>query len=413
MGFTLLLITDNSGWISCILKPYFINLHDKPIIPLNMKNLLLAACLLFPVISFSQKSAPQAKTYDLLLGGYTGPNATKGITVYRFNAATGQATLLNQLDGIENPDFLAISNNHKFVYACNVDTKGGEGSVSAFKFDYLTGKLELINKQPGGGSNPVHIILDKGDKNVLVSFYSSGSLTVLPVNKDGSLGTVSQTLQYTGSGPHKNQKGPHVHASLFSADGSKLMVADLGTDKIDLYNYDAAKAQPLTPDNPAFEMTAPGDGPRHMEFSPDKKFLYVIQELSATVRVYSYDNDKLTFVQAIAMMPEGYDKNGAADVHLTPDGNFLYASVRGTADKIVLYTVDKQGGKLTFVERYDVSKAPRGFTIDPTGSFLLSAGQDGNTINIFKIDKASGKLTLTDNKIDIPQITCLKWVAVK
>jgi len=379
-----------------------------------MNKLLLVVSVLLPLLGFSQKkNMSQPKTYDLLLGGYTGANSGKGVAVYRFNAGTGKATFLNQLEGIDNPDFLAVSNNHKFVYACNVDPKGGEGQVSAFTFDYLTGKLELINKQPGGGTNPVHLILDKDNKNVFVSFYSSGSLTVLPVNKDGSLGTVSQTLQYTGSGPHKNQKGPHVHSSIFSDDGTKFMVADLGTDKINLYNYDVAKTQPLTPAEPAFEMTAPGDGPRHMEFSPDKKFLYVIQELSAVVRVYSYDKDKLTFVQTINMMPEGYDKNGAADIHLSPDGNFLYASVRGTADKIVLYAVDKPSGKLTFIERYDVSKAPRGFTIDPTGNFLLSAGQEGNTINIFKIDNATGKLTLTDNKIEIPQITCLKWVAVK
>ncbi|MCC8424633.1 lactonase family protein [Mucilaginibacter sp. UR6-11] len=376
-----------------------------------MKKLQIALLLLLPLAGLAQKkAAPLAKTYDLLLGGYTGANAGNGIAVYRFNTETGKVAFLNQIEGIENPDFLAISNDYKFVYACNVNTTGGEGGVSALKFDSATGKLQLINKQPGGGINPVHIILDKDNKNVFVSYYSSGSLGVLPVNKDGSLGKVSQTLQYTGSGPHKNQKGPHVHASIFSADGQFLMVADLGTDKIDIYKYDNTRAQPLTPADPAFEMTAPGDGPRHLEFSPDQKFLYVIQELSACVRVYKYNNGKLTFVQTINMMPAGYERNGAADLHVSADGNFLYASNRGTANNIVQYAINKQDGKLTLVDRYNVSKAPRGFTIDPSGNFLLSAGQDGNTIIIFKIDKATGKLTLTDNKIDIAQVTCLKWV---
>jgi 6-phosphogluconolactonase len=375
-----------------------------------MKRCSIIVLLLLPVIGFSQK---KNKTYDLLLGGYTRPNETKGILVYKFDTETGKATYLNQIDDVENPDFLAISNGRKFVYACNVDTKGGEASASAFKFDPASGKLVLINKQPAGGINPVHIILDKDNKNVFISNYTSGSLTVLPVNKDGALGTVSQTLQYTGSGPHKNQKGPHVHSSIFSSDGKTLLVADLGTDKIDIYNYDNTKAQPLTPADPAVEITSPGDGPRHMEFSPDKKFLYVIDELSVKVTVYKYNNGKLTFVQAINMMPEDYKETGAADLHVSPDGKFLYASNRGTADNIVLYAINKQDGKLSFLERYGVSKAPRGFTIDPTGNFLLSAGQEGNTIIIFKIDKATGKLTLTDNKIDVSQITCLKWVAAE
>jgi 6-phosphogluconolactonase len=374
-----------------------------------MKKLSVAAMLLMPLLALAQKPA---KTYDLLLGGYTGPEAGKGIPVYRFDIETGKATFLNQLEGIENPDFLAISSGHKFVYSCNVDIKGGEAHVSAFKFDAASGKLELINQQPAGGINPVHIILDKEGKNVFISHYSSGSLAVLPVNKDGSLGKVSQVIQYAGSGPHRNQKGPHVHASMFQADGKKLLVSDLGTDEIDIYNYDAGKAQPLTPADPSVEKTAPGDGPRHMEFSPDKKFLYVIQELSAFVRVYKYDDGKLTFIQTINMMPADFAKNSAADLHLSNDGRFLYASNRGGADNIVQYAVDKQTGKLTFVDRFAVSKAPRGFSIDPSGNYLLSAGQEGNKIDIFKIDQSTGRLTLTDNKIDIPQVVCLKWVPV-
>jgi 6-phosphogluconolactonase len=150
-----------------------------------------------------------------------------------------------------------------------------------------------------------------------------------------------------------------------------------------------------------------------MEFSTDKKFLYIIDELSVKITVYKYNNGKLTFVQAINMMPEDYKETGAADLHVSPDGKFLYASNRDTADNIVLYAINKQDGKLSFIERYGVSKAPRGFTIDPTGNFLLSAGQEGNAIIVFKIDKATGKLTLTDNKIDVSQITCLKWVAAE
>ncbi|MES2376828.1 MAG: lactonase family protein [Bacteroidota bacterium] len=372
-----------------------------------MKKSLLVVILLLPLFSVAQQK------FDLLLGGYTQAGYDKGISVYRFDSESGKVTLLSQVEGSLNPDFLALSNDNKFVYTCNVGLKTSvEGEVSAFKFDKATGKLTLINKVAGGGNNPVHISIDKENKYVLVSYYSSGSVVVFPINKDGSLGTASQTIQYTGAGPHKNQRGPHVHMTKFTDDGKTVFVADLGTDKIDIYNYDNTKAQPLTPADPAVELMSPADGPRHMEFSVDKKFLYVIQELSASLRVYKYDKGKLTFVQMTNMMPEGYDKNGAADLHASPDGNYLYASVRGDADKVMLYAINKQNGKLTYVDQYSVSKAPRGFTIDPTGSFLLSAGQDGNSIDFFKIDKTTGKLTRTDTKIDVPQVTCLKWVAV-
>lgn len=372
---------------------------------------IFAILLVLPLLGLAQKKT--AKIYDLLLSGYTGTNAGKGIAVYRFDTQSGSVNFLSQFEGVDNPDFLAVSNNRKFVYSCNVDPKGGEAQVAAFKFDYITGKLELINKQPAGGVNPVHIILDKTGKNVIISHYSSGSLTVLPVNKDGSLGSVSQAIRYTGSGPHRNQKGPHVHSSMLSENGKKLLVADLGTDHINVYDYDSGKPQPIITESIVTETTSPGDGPRHMEFSPDRKFLYVIQELSAFVRVYNYDNGKLTFVQAINMMPADFAKNSAADIHLSSDGNFLYASNRGGANNIVQYAVNKSDGKLTFVNKFDVSKAPRGFTIDPSGNYLLSAGQEGNSINIFKIDKTNGKLVLTDNKIDIPQVVCLKWVSAE
>jgi 6-phosphogluconolactonase len=379
-----------------------------------MKKYLLVASLLLPLLGIAQQKSASPKTFDLLLGGYTTPTQDKGISVYRFNSETGTVNLLSQVTGSVSPDFLALSSDNKFVYACNVAPKNGvEAEVSAFKFDKASGKLTLINKVAGGGVNPVHISLDKDGKNVIVSYYSSGSVSVLPVKKDGSLGAVGQTIKYTGSSVHRNQKTPHVHMAIFDDSGKKVLVADLGSDKVYTYNYDNTKAEPLTAADPAYELSMPGDGPRHIEFSPDKKFAYIIQELSGYVRAYKYDNGKLTFIQTIAMMPEDFKKNSAADIHISPDGNFLYASNRGDADNVVQYAIDRKNGKLSLVDRYLVSKAPRGFTIDPTGSFLISAGQEGNVIDFFKIDKATGKLTKTDTKINLEQVTCLRWVAVE
>nr|WP_294877020.1 lactonase family protein [uncultured Pedobacter sp.] len=367
--------------------------------------------LLLPLIGFSQKKDTALKTFDLLIGTYTRTNESKGIMVYRFDDESGKMTYLNQIDGVENPAFLTVSSDLKFVYAIN-SNKVGE--VSSFKFDLSTGKLEFINKQSSSGVGPAHITIDRDSKNVFVSNYGSGSLTVLPVKGDGSLAQAVQNIQDEGGSANKlRQEGPHVHSALLSKNEKILFYADLGTDKINIYNYDSSKKTPLTPANPAFESVQAGNGPRHMDFSPDQKYLYLVQEMMAVVNVYSYNNGKLTFLQSVRMMPESFTENSAADIHVSPDGLFLYASNRGNANNIVAYAINKKNGRLTFVERYDVDKTPRNFLITPSGNFMLVAAQDANSVTAYKINKATGKLTLTSNKIEVGQPVCLKLVPVE
>lgn len=364
--------------------------------------------LLLPLIGLSQKKGTSSKTFDLLIGTYTRTNESKGILVYRFDDESGKMTYLNHIDGVENPAFLTVSNDLKFVYAVN-SNKVGE--VSSFKFDRSTGKLEFINKQSSSGVGPAHVAIDRDGKNVFVSNYGSGSLTVLPINGDGSLAQASQTIQDEGGSANKlRQEGPHVHSALLSKNEKILFYADLGTDKINIYNYDSSKKMPLTPAGPAFESVQPGNGPRHMDFSPDQKYLYLVQEMTAIVNVYSYNNGKLTFLQSVNMMPEAFTENSAADIHVSPNGLFLYASNRGNANNIVAYAINKKNGRLTFVERYNVDKTPRNFVITPSGNFMLVAAQDANNVSVYKINKATGKLTGTSVKIDVGQPVCLKLV---
>ena len=374
-----------------------------------MKKLLILL-LAIPAFCLAQKQKQLPQTYDLLIGTYTS-GESKGIQVYRFYAETGKTAYLYQIDGLTNPSYLCVSDNGKFIYAVNESDKG---TVSAFKFDKTNGKIELINTQPVG-AGPAYVSIDKDQKNIFAANYNGGSLTVVPVNKDGSLGAPSQTIQQQGSGPDKNrQSAPHVHAAVLSPDEKRLFVTDLGTDKINIYRYKDSKTPPLTPETPAFVSTDPGSGPRHLEFSADGKFMYVVQELTAVITTYSVDGAKLTPIQTIPMTDASYTgKNGAADIHLSPNGKSLYASNRGDANEIVLYSVNPVTGQLAFVERTKTQgKSPRNFMVDPTGRFLLVANQSSNMVNVFAIDKNTGRLFPTRNQIEISMPSCLKMVAV-
>jgi 6-phosphogluconolactonase len=375
-----------------------------------MKVLLTIILLALSTMGIAQKKLPS--TYDLIIGTYT-KGESKGMYVYRFYAETGKLAYLNQIEDVSNPSYLTVSANNKFVYAVNENSPNG--SVSAFKFDAGTGKLELINSQQTGGS-PAHVAIDKDQKNVFVSNYGSGSLVVVPINKDGSLGKPTQTIQDEGGSVNKErQAGPHVHSATLSPDEKHLLVADLGTDKVNIYRYRDSKVPALTPETPAFVNAKPGSGPRHMDFSADGKFLYVIHELVAAVTVYSVDGAKLTEIQTISMVDPNYKgKVGAADIHVSPNGKFLYASNREDADEIVTYEISPVTGQLRFIERYrTMGKSPRNFIIDPTGKFLIVANQKTNAVNVFAIEQKTGRLSPTRNSINIDMPACLKLVPVE
>lgn len=375
-----------------------------------MKKLLFILMLALPVLGIAQKKLPS--TYDLIIGTYT-KGESKGMYVYRFYVETGKLAYLNQIEDVSNPSYLTVSANNKFVYAVNENSPNG--SVSAFKFDAGTGKLELINSQQTGGS-PAHVCIDKDQKNVFVSNYGSGSLVVVPINKDGSLGAPTQTIQSEGKSVNTaRQATPHVHSATLSPDEKHLFVADLGTDKINIYRYRDSKVPALTPEAPAFVSAKAGSGPRHMDFSPDGKFLYVVQELVAAVTVYSVDGAKLTEIQTIPMVDESFKgKVGAADIHVSPNGKFLYASNRGEGDEIVTYEISPVSGQLRFIDRFrTLGKTPRNFIIDPTGKFLIAGNQNSNTVNVFALDQKSGRISPTRNSINIDMPACLKLVPVE
>jgi 6-phosphogluconolactonase len=369
-----------------------------------MKRFFLIAVLLISVQAFAQKTAPTS--YDLVVGTYT-KGTSKGIYVYRFYTETGKLAYLSRIDDVSNPSYVCVSKDNHFIYAVNED--GKDGGVSAFTFDPHVGTMKLLNRQPSAGADPCYISIDEDRKNAFVANYSSGSLAVLPINKDGSLQKPSQVIQDEGKGPDTaRQKGPHVHIAYLSPDEKYLLYTDLGTDKMSIARYRPSKPEPLTLQTSV--SVKPGNGPRHLVFSNDHKYLYLLQEMGSAINVYQFNGGKPKEIQSVNMLITGFKgTNGAAAIKVTPDGNFLYATDRLEASSILVYSINPENGKLTFMERHLTAKNPRDFAIDPTGKWLLVASQDDNNIQVFKINPGTGTLSSTGISVQTGNPVCLKF----
>ncbi len=355
----------------------------------------------------------QQQSY-LITGTYTS-GKSEGIYVYQFNSNDGSAKAVSSVK-ISNPSFVAVSPNEKFVYSVEEDAakNGKEGEITAFSFNKETGKLSLLNRQPSAGDHPCYVSTDKTGRWVAAGNYTSGSLSILPVQADGSLGVATTVVKHEGSGFNKaRQVSPHVHCTFFSPDNLFLFVPDLGIDKVMIYAFDETTGK-LTAAKQPFAELVPGSGPRHISFHPSNKYAYLMQELSGTVTTFKYKKGKLKSRQIISSMPAGDTSfAGSADIHVSPDGKFLYASNRAESNTIAIFSINQKNGKLSLISHQStLGKTPRNFNFDPTGNFLLVANQNSDAIVIFKIDKQTGLLTDTNNRIDVGKPVCLKWISM-
>jgi 6-phosphogluconolactonase len=351
----------------------------------------------------------QENKFNLLIGTYTKPCESKGIYVYDFDVNTGEFNFKNATENIINPSYLTVSNDNKFVYSVSENDK--KSSVSAFGYNSKSGKLDFINYQNPNGLNPCYIIND--DKNVITANYSSGNISVLGINNDRSIGEVKQVVQHTGKSINaKRQEAPHAHMVYFSPDKKYVLANDLGTDKVYVYEYNPNSATEVLKIKSSIDVK-PGSGPRHLIFSKDGKYVYVLQELDGTLTSFSYAKGILKKVSETTIVaPEFKGDIGAADIHISPDGKFLYATNRGTANDISVFKILKNG-KLEFVQRTStLGKGPRNFNIDPTGNFLLVGHQYTNDIVIFKRNKKTGLLIDTGKKIELCSPVCLVFTKI-
>ena len=348
-----------------------------------------------------------AQRFNLIIGSYNSPNS-EGINLYSFNDSNGTAKKISEAKS-SNASFLAISKNKKNVYTVNENNKGTLTSFLLQKDSFVQLNAVLAN-----GTNPCHIALSNNNKWIALSNYSSGNVSLFEQPKNGILQNATHTVQHLGKSiDTSRQKAPHVHSAYFSEDNKRLFVADLGIDKIFIYPINQNKKILDTIHTTVINLPA-GSGPRHFTFSTQEKYLYVLAEMTGKIFVYKNElNQNFVPLQTITTLPQSDSTHtaGSADIHISPDGNFLYASNRGKYNNLAIYSINKITGMLTYIaQQSTLGASPRNFSIHPSGNFLLAANQKNDEVVIFKINKITGLLTDTGNRIAVGKPVCIKWL---
>jgi 6-phosphogluconolactonase len=391
--------------------------QQKNMILRQISRLTVLLLIAFASAWLLSANGTAAQEHLLYVGTYT-DHGSKGIYAYRFDSSSGKLASLGLAAETAEPSFLAVDSSGRFLYAVNevLSYKSQPtGAVSAFAIHPESGKLSLLNEVSSHDQGPAHITLDRTGKNALISNYTLGSAAVLPVMEDGRLGEASSFVQHKGSSINpERQKGPHAHAIALSPDNRFAVVADLGLDQLLVYRFDATKG--TLGEKPEVVKTMPGAGPRHLVFSSDGRFLYVINELQSTIATYSYNAETgaLHELQTISTLPQGYrGTSTAAEIEIHPSENFLFASNRGD-DSVATFAINSSTGTLTLVGTVPSGgKTPRNIAIDPTGAWLLVANQDSNDIAVLSVDRKTGHLNSTGEAVTGQSPTCLKFVRLQ
>lgn len=357
----------------------------------------------------------QSSSKDILYVGTYSDRGSKGIYVLEFDRTTGKLREVQTIEDKESPTFLEVHPNGRYLYAVyreGMDANDQHGTVTAFEIDPASGKLNKINEQSSEGAGPCHVSIDPEGKLAYVSNYGGGNLAVYPIRKDGSLDKASDVVQHSGSSVNENrQKEPHMHSIIPSDNGKFIYASDLGIDKIMIYQPDR-KTGKLTPAKTPYAESVPGAGPRHFTFHPNGQLAFSIEELSSTIASYKVDkiSGALQGVDQVPTLPANVQtqNNTTADIHVSPDGKFVYASNRGH-DSIVIYGIDAKNGKLSYVGHEPTQGAhPRNFCMDDQGEFVFVANRDNDNVVVFDRDADSGKLSYTGNEAKVPAAVCIQ-----
>lgn len=354
------------------------------------------------------------------IGTYTDANASEGERaqgIYRAHLDINSGALSNLVPvakGI-NAGFVVISPDRRFLYAIGdtfVPDTQAHGVVAAFAIDAQSGDLTLLNQQPTPNGVSCHVNVDASNRLLVSVSYRRGSFATYPLATDGTIGSFREHVEHQGHGVNPTrQEGPHAHQAIFSPDNRFLLVNDLGIDKVGSYGIDPSKGQLVTA-HPLWTKVHDGAGPRHLDFHPNGRFVYLINELDGTITGFAYEarQGTLTAFQVISTLPDGYTGlKWCADIHVHPNGRFLYGSNRGH-DSIAIFTIDESNGQLTAIGcPSSLGNTPRNFAIDPTGRYLLAANQDSNSIVSFAIDQTQGTLSATGHSLALSKPICIKF----
>jgi 6-phosphogluconolactonase len=369
---------------------------------------LLAILCLLPGFS-------SARDLWVYFGTYTRDKASEGIYLARLDLETGNLEKPKLAAKADNPSFVALTPDARHLVAVEEtnDYEGKKsGSLAAFSIDPKTGTLEFKSRITTRGGAPCHVSIDSSGRHAFFANYVGGSVGAASISPEGKLKLTSFS-QHAGSSVLPRQASPHAHSIDLDPAGRFAVCADLGLDKVMIYEYDPAKGT-IKPNDPAFAKVAPGGGPRHFAFRPDGRFGYTNNEITSSVTAFSYDGGKGSFkeLQTLSTLPEEHLKkrNSTAELIFHPGGRFLYCSNRGH-DSIAVFAVDPASGKLSLVEIEILGvKTPRGFGIEPGGRYLIAAGQNSGNVRVFAIDPKSGALSPVGEPVAVPNAVCVQFL---
>lgn len=369
-----------------------------------MKN-ITAICII--VLLSLSLTAQNNDVVNLYIGTFTS-EGSEGIYHCTFDESTGDIALQKVFKGIDNPSFMQISPDRKYLYAVtrpSAEIEKSGGYVQAYRIG-KSGELRFLNKQVSHGNDPCHIDISPDGKYTAIATYGGGTVSLYKINQDGSLNMASSTIKIEGSGPNKSrQTAPHAHSVLFSHKGDQLFSADLGTDRINIFDL---KSEKLVPARQSHLKLAPGAGPRHFKFHPDGEAIYVINELNSTVTVFTKSEKGWKEEQTLSSLPEEFEGTSyCADIHISNDGQYLYGSNRGH-NSIAVFRIKENQNRLDWVTSVSTQGDwPRNFTLSPNGKFLLAANQRSGNIAVFKINPENGIPEFTGKEVKIPSPVCL------
>lgn len=374
-------------------------------LPLFIAHILALAT--FMSVSASSRAADPLVLVSSFVGGGQG-----AIHAWRLSLADGRFTPVTRNDGFDNPFFIALSPDQRFLYSIQAKNFGSaeEEQVAAYAVDKTNGALRLLNRQSSRGSASCFLEVDASGKTVLVANYTTGNVAALPVREDGSLGPAASFFQHAGSGPNPaRQKGPYAHSFIVSPNNRHAYAADLGIDQVLGYSLEASTAT-LGRLDPPSAPTPPGSGPRHLAFHPNGKWLFAINELANTVTRFHYDaaTGALTPAATISTLPDGYaGTTYTADLKITPDGRFLYGTNRGH-DSVAMFAIGADGSLTRIGIEPSLGKGPQNLVITADGRWLLCANMPGNNVAVFAIDRATGRLKSAGPPTEVPSPSCLR-----
>ncbi|MFH7017496.1 lactonase family protein [Flavobacterium sp. FlaQc-47] len=369
---------------------------------LKLKTTLFAFIFLISFNIFSQN------TY-VFLGSYNRDKAAESIQVYQLDT-NGNLTKVTSAKDMINPSYLTLSPNGKYLYACTDTRVPNGGSVSSFEFNPENKTLTFLNKQSSGGENPVYLSVHKNGKWLVNGNYNEGSVSVHPLLENGKIDSLAQHFQYSdGSVNKERQTKAHVHSTVFSPQNDYLFMPDLGADKIRCYRFDETQKQPLKETKVPFTKTDLEAGPRHFTFHPNQKFGYCIEEMSGSISVYKYDSGTLKQIQRINTHPDtitsGFE---SSDIHVSPDGKFLYASNRGKENNIAIFSINKKGLLKNIGYQSTLGNHPRVFALDESGKFLIATNVNSGNVVVFARNPKTGLLTKVGNEVKMENVTCVQ-----